>query len=515
MEICYLIRQLINYGIKNHLITSLDKIVVQNSLMEIFALNEWKFEENVVRKMKDDEIHTILKKLCDYAVKKEIINDSINSRDLFDTKLMGLLTPSQGKVNKEFYQIAKKKKMVKATEWYYNFSQKTNYIRMDRINKNIKWFTKTEYGKLEITINLSKPEKDPRDIAIEKNAPKLSYPKCLLCYENVGYSGRVNHPARQNHRVIEVKISKDKDERWFLQYSPYVYYNEHAIVFSCHHRPMKININTFQRLLEFVGIFSHYFLGSNADLPIVGGSILSHDHYQGGHHNFPMEFAPIEKIIKFKGYPLIKAGILKWPMSVIRLQGRSRNKLAILADKILRCWREYNDIENNILAFTDDVPHNTITPIARNKNGYYEIDLVLRNNRTTEEYPLGIFHPHKEVQNIKKENIGLIEVMGLAVLPGRLKEELKILEKYMILESWKEVEKKIIEDENVKKHLNWAKEIYLKYKNISSATIEDILKKEVGNAFMIVLEHSGVFKKTVRGKLGFEKFLEYINNSGY
>jgi len=508
MNIYYLLEQLMDYGIKYQLIFPLDKIVVQNQLMEIFHLESWESLEETICV---EKIHIILDNLCNYAIEKNIIDDGIISRDLFDAKLMGLLTPSQNDVNKEFYDIIKRTGIQRATERYYSFSKITNYIRKDRVDKNIHWISKTKYGNMEITINLSKPEKDPKDIVKEKNAPQLSYPKCLLCYENVGYGGRINHPARQNHRVIEVKISEDRDEKWYLQYSPYVYYNEHAIIFSGHHRPMKIDIYAFERLFRFVKEFPHYFIGSNADLPIVGGSILTHDHYQGGNHQFPMAKAGIEAKIVFKGYESIKAGIIKWPMSVLRLKSTNRKKLALLADKILKCWREYSDEENNIRAFTKKEQHNTITPIARKIGSYFEMDLTLRNNRTTEEFPMGIFHPHEEVHNIKKENIGLIEVMGLAVLPGRLKEELEILENYLILNSWKEIEQKISKDSKVVKHLDWAKEIHFNYRSIVKSNVEEILRVEVGNTFSKVLEHAGVFKRDKKGQEGFMKFIEYVN----
>ena len=359
---------------------------------------------------------------------------------------------------------------------------------------------------MEITVNLSKPEKDPRDIAKERLMPQSSYPKCLLCYENVGYSGRVNHPARQNHRVIPLTLAS---EPWFIQYSPYVYYNEHAIVFSGEHRPMKITKEALDRLTSFTEQLPHYFLGSNADLPIVGGSILSHDHYQGGHHEFPMAKAMVEKNITFKGYEDITAGIVKWPMSVIRINGKDRLKLVELADKILKAWREYSDESLGIFAYTNDAPHNTVTPIARRRGENFELDLVLRNNRTSEEHPLGIFHPHADVHNIKKENIGLIEVMGLAVLPGRLKEELEILSKYIVEPDY---EDKIKNDNKVEKHLEWIKNIMKKHENISSQNAHDILKSEVGITFSRVLEDAGVYKRDEKGQAGLIKFVDHVNS---
>ena len=368
------------------------------------------------------------------------------------------------------------------------------------------WYSATEYGDMEITVNLSKPEKDPRDIAKERLMPQSSYPKCLLCYENVGYSGRVNHPARQNHRVIPLTLAS---EPWFIQYSPYVYYNEHAIVFSGEHRPMKITKAAFDRLTSFTEQVPHYFLGSNADLPIVGGSILSHDHYQGGHHEFPMAKAPVEKKVSFKGYENIEAGIVKWPMSVIRITGKNRLELVELADKILKAWREYSDESLGIFAYTNDTPHNTVTPIARRRGENFELDLVLRNNRTSEEHPLGIFHPHADVHNIKKENIGLIEVMGLAVLPGRLKEELEILSKYIVEPNFEE---KVKNDAKVEKHLEWIKNIVKKHKNITSQNAHDILKSEVGITFSRVLEDAGVYKRDEKGQAGILKFVEHVNS---
>ena len=403
-------------------------------------------------------------------------------------------------------KISQDKGVEEATNFYYDFAQKSNYIRMDRIAKNMHWYSATEYGDMEITVNLSKPEKDPRDIAKERLMPQSSYPKCLLCYENVGYSGRVNHPARQNHRVIPLTLT---NEPWFIQYSPYVYYNEHAIVFSGEHRPMKITKEALDRLTSFTEQVPHYFLGSNADLPIVGGSILSHDHYQGGHHEFPMAKAPVEKEVIFKGYEDIKAGIVKWPMSVLRITGKDRAKLIELADKILKSWREYSDESLGIFAYSKDTPHNTITPIARRRGENFELDLVLRNNRTSEEHPLGIFHPHADVHNIKKENIGLIEVMGLAVLPGRLKEELEILSEYIVASNYEE---KIKNDSKVEKHLDWIKNIMKKHEKISSQNAYDILKSEVGITFSRVLEDAGVYKRDEKGQAGLIRFVDHVNS---
>ena len=506
MNIFKEIKLLLAFGLKNGLIGKYDEIIARNEILNILNLNDWEEVE-----ISEEDIPNypteILKNICDYAVEKEIIEDTITLRDLFDTKIMGKLTPTATQVIEKFEKIAQEKGVEEATNFYYDFAQKTNYIRVDRIAKNMHWFSSTEYGDMEITVNLSKPEKDPRDIARERLMPQASYPKCLLCYENVGYSGRLNHPARQNHRVIPLNLN---NEPWFIQYSPYVYYNEHAIVFSGEHRPMKITKEALNRLTGFTEILPHYFLGSNADLPIVGGSILSHDHYQGGHHEFPMAKAPVEKKVVFTGFEDIEAGIVKWPMSVIRITGKEREKLVELADKILNSWRKYSDESLGILAFSNETPHNTVTPIARRRGENFELDLVLRNNRTSEEHPLGIFHPHADVHNIKKENIGLIEVMGLAVLPGRLKEELEILSKYIVEENYEE---KIKNDAKVEKHLDWIKKIMAKHKNISSQNAHNILKSEVGITFSRVLEDAGVYKRDEKGQLGLLRFVDHVNNN--
>ncbi|WP_270427093.1 UDP-glucose--hexose-1-phosphate uridylyltransferase [Fusobacterium mortiferum] len=499
------IKLLLAFGLKNGLIGKYDKIIARNEILHLLRLDDW---ENM--EYKEEEIPEypteILNRICDYAVEKGIIEDTITMRDLFDTEIMGKLTPTATQIIEKFEKISQEKGIEEATNFYYDFAQKSNYIRTDRIAKNMHWYSATEYGDMEITVNLSKPEKDPRDIAKERLMPQSSYPKCLLCYENVGYSGRVNHPARQNHRVIPLTLAS---EPWFIQYSPYVYYNEHAIVFSGEHRPMKITKEALDRLTSFTEQLPHYFLGSNADLPIVGGSILSHDHYQGGHHEFPMAKAMVEKNITFKGYEDITAGIVKWPMSVIRINGKDRLKLVELADKILKAWREYSDESLGIFAYTNDAPHNTVTPIARRRGENFELDLVLRNNRTSEEHPLGIFHPHADVHNIKKENIGLIEVMGLAVLPGRLKEELEILSKYIVEPDY---EDKIKNDNKVEKHLEWIKNIMKKHENISSQNAHDILKSEVGITFSRVLEDAGVYKRDEKGQAGLIKFVDHVNS---
>ena len=495
------IEKLLAFALSAGLIEEEDKVYSRNSLLSVFNLDDC--EEVSVENLPIEKPYEILDRMCSWAAEKGIIEDTFDERDLFDTKIMGEITPRPSEVIKKFkkdYEISPEK----ATDNYYAFSQNTNYIRTDRIAKNLHWLADTEYGNIEITVNLSKPEKDPRDIAKAKLAPQSSYPKCLLCKENEGYAGRMNHPARQNHRIIPVTLT---NEPWFLQYSPYVYYNEHCILFSGEHRPMKISRGSFERVLEFVDIFPHYFVGSNADLPIVGGSILSHDHFQGGHHDFPMAKACAEETFTIKGFEDVAVEKIKWPMSVIRLRGKSKEKLVELSDKILTAWRGYSDEKCDIFAFTGDTPHNTITPIARKKGTEYEIDLVLRNNRTSEEYPLGIFHPHQELHHIKKENIGLIEVMGLAVLPGRLKEEMGILAELMIKPNASEL---IRGNEKVEKHADWCDEILKKYNDITAENIENIIKIEIGVAFSKVLENAGVYKQDENGKEGYRRFINSL-----
>ena len=495
------IEKLLAFAESVKLIESEDVVYSRNNLLAVFGLDDC---EEVTETFEIEKPYDILNRMCDWAAEKGLIENTFDERDLFDTKVMGELTPRPSEVIRKFKEDYKVSPET-ATDNYYAFSQNTNYIRVDRIAKNLHWLADTEYGNIEITVNLSKPEKDPRDIAKAKLAPQSSYPKCLLCKENEGYQGRMNHPARQNHRIIPVTLT---NESWFLQYSPYVYYNEHCILFSGEHRPMKISRGSFERVLEFVDIFPHYFVGSNADLPIVGGSILSHDHFQGGHHDFPMAVAEAEETFTIKGFEDVAVEKVKWPMSVIRLRGESKEKLVDLSDKILTAWRGYSDEKCEISAFTGDTPHNTITPIARKKNGSYEIDLVLRNNRTSEEYPLGIFHPHQELHHIKKENIGLIEVMGLAVLPGRLKEEMKILKTLMVE---KNAVSLIRENEKVEKHADWCEEILKKYENITAENIENIIKVEIGIAFSKVLENAGVYKQEEEGKAGYRRFIEFLN----
>ena len=437
-----------------------------------------------------------MKDLLDWAVENGRIEDDTTSRDLFDTELMGRLTPRPSQVIRAF-RTRYEESPEAATDWYYQFSQDTDYILRYRIAKDVKWVAPTPYGDLDITINLSKPEKDPRAIAAAKTAPQGGYPKCQLCRENEGYAGRMNHPARQNHRIIPITID-GKD--WFFQYSPYVYYNEHCIVFNGQHVPMKIDRSAFRKLLDFVKQFPHYFVGSNADLPIVGGSILSHDHFQGGRYTFAMEKAPVEKAVSFPGFEDVECGIVKWPMSVIRLRSADDDRLVDLAEKILTTWRGYTDEAAFIFAETDGEPHNTITPIARMRDGKFELDLVLRDNITTEEYPLGVYHPHQELHHIKKENIGLIEVMGLAVQPSRLKGELADLADAFV------EGRDIRADEALEKHNHWAEELKTRY-TFTKENAMDILQKEVGVVFATVLEHAGVYKCTDEGRTAFLRFI--------
>ena len=490
------IKKLVCYGIEKGLLNKRDEIYVTNRILEILDIDEFECSEN----FSDVNLEETLKELLDFAVEKGIIEDNITARDLFDTKLMGALLPLPSYVTNKFYELYKVSPKT-ATDYYYNFSCDSDYIRRYRIKKDLKWEAETEYGTLDITINLSKPEKDPKAIAAAKNAPQAGYPKCLLCKECEGYAGRMNFPARQNHRIIPVRIN---DSDWFFQYSPYVYYNEHCIVFNGEHSPMSINPGTFRKLFDFVKQFPHYFVGSNADLPIVGGSILSHDHFQGGHYTFAMAKAKIETPLTFEGFEDVGAGILKWPMSVIRLSADNTDRIIELASKILDNWRHYTDEDAFIFAETDGVPHNTITPIARKNGENFELDLVLRNNITTKEHPLGVFHPHSELHHIKKENIGLIEVMGLAVLPARLKNEMTDL-KSAILSG-----KDIRNDQVLSKHADWTYEIINKYNDINKDNIDKIINDEIGIVFSKVLEHAGVFKRTKEGLASFLKFAESV-----
>ena len=490
------IKKLVCYGLEKGLFSERDRIYVTNRILEILNLDEYDCDEEFT----EVNLEETLKELLDFAVEKGLIEDSIVHRDLFDTKLMGAMMPRPSEVTDRFNELYKDSPK-SATDYFYKLSCDSDYIRRYRVEKDIKWVTDTEYGGLDITINLSKPEKDPKAIAAAKNAPQAGYPKCMLCRECEGYAGRLNYPARQNHRVIPVKINNSD---WCFQYSPYVYYNEHCIVFNAKHTPMAINRDTFKKLLDFVKQFPHYFVGSNADLPIVGGSILSHDHFQGGNYTFAMAKAEVKYPLTFEGFNDVEAGILKWPMSVIRLSCPDSDRLIELADKILKAWRSYTDESAFIFAETDGEPHNTITPIARKKGESFELDLVLRNNITTKEHPLGVYHPHKELHHIKKENIGLIEVMGLAVLPARLKNEIALLEDAML------ENKDIKNDEVLSKHYDWAEEIKAKYSNITKENIDKIIKDEIGLVFAKVLEHAGVYKRTPEGISAFKKFAESV-----
>ncbi len=492
------ISKLVCYGIETGLLSAEDRIYASNRILEILALDDFEMDSEIYKKVNLEEV---LKEILDYAVEKGLIEDDITSRDLFDTRVMACLVPRPSEVINKFRKLYSEKSFKAATDYYYKFSCDTDYIRRYRIAKDIQWVSETEYGNLDITINLSKPEKDPKAIAAALNAKQSSYPKCLLCEENVGYAGRINHPARQNHRIIPVKIN---DERWGFQYSPYVYYNEHCILFNSNHTPMKIDKLAFHKLFDFVDQFPHYFIGSNADLPIVGGSILTHEHFQGGCYSFAMENAPIENYYTIANYMDVSVGRVKWPMSVLRLQSNDSERIVELADRILNKWRGYTDKKAFIFAETDGVPHNTITPIARKKGSTYELDLVLRNNITTEEHPLGVYHPHSELHHIKKENIGLIEVMGLAVLPARLKTEMELLAD-AILNG-----KDIRAIEEIEKHADWAYDFIKNYSDINTNNVDDIIKQEIGLVFSKVLEHAGVFKRNADGEGAFGRFVSVI-----
>ena len=491
------IGELVAYAQRTGIIDKRDEIWATNRLLEILGVDE--YEECEITETRP--LEEILSDLINYAGEKGIIDStSIVSRDLFDTKLMGAITPAPSVIADKFealYKCSPKD----ATDWYYDFSQNTDYIRRYRIAKDMKWQTQTEYGTLDITVNLSKPEKDPKAIAAAGKAKPSGYPKCLLCKENVGYAGRLNHPARQNHRTVPFKIC---GADWFMQYSPYVYYNEHCIVFNGEHTPMKIDKSAFLKLLDFVKVFPHYFIGSNADLPIVGGSILSHEHFQGGNYEFAMAKAPVEHFFKVNGFEDVNCGIVKWPMSVIRLSGDNTDQIADLAEKILNKWRGYTDEQAFILAQTDSIPHNTITPIARVRDNKFELDLVLRNNITTDEHPLGVYHPHAELHHIKKENIGLIEVMGLAVLPSRLKAEMKELCEYIV------DGKDLRTSETLSKHADWVDEFKPKYDDINKDNVEKIVQDEIAEVFKKVLEHAGVYKRTPEGKAAFLRFIDSL-----
>ncbi|EEH98018.1 galactose-1-phosphate uridylyltransferase [Clostridium sp. 7_2_43FAA] len=499
MNIYREIKRLIQYGLKHELFTKDDEIFIRNGLLDVLNIDEYEDFE-----IEDENLNTpteILGNILDYAFNNGILeSNSPIYRDLLDTKIMGVLMPRPSEVIREFYNRYKESKE-SATSYLYNISKACDYVRTDRIAQNLVWKSSTEYGDLDITINLSKPEKDPKAIAAAKNLPPAKYPKCLLCKENEGYRGRINHPARQNIRIIPMELN---NESWYLQYSPYAYYNEHCIVFAGEHVPMKITKNTFNRLLEFIEKFPHYFVGSNADLPIVGGSILTHDHYQGGNYEFAMDKAKDVYKFNLNSYKNIELSIVKWPLTVLRLKGRNRIELSELADKVLVHWRNYSDSIVDVYSCTNEIPHNTITPIARKDGEFYVLDLVLRNNRTSEEHPDGIFHPHKELHNIKKENIGLIEVLGLAVLPARLKDELEIIKLALVNDT-----DDIYNNEEMKIHLNWYEEIKRNNQSINKENVDSIIEKEVGKVFSKVLEHCGVFKWDEDGK---EAMKRYINS---
>ena len=496
MKIETYIDSLVSYAMNNGLAEPEDHIVLVNRLLDLLGKPDYEPSDEP----QTEDLEEILAGILAYAVEKGLCDDGITAKDIFDTRIMGALTPMPREVIRTFREKYAEDP-VKATDWYYKFSCDTDYIRRYRIAKDMRWKYASDYGELDITINLSKPEKDPKAIAAAKNAPQTAYPKCQLCVENEGYAGRMNHPARANHRIVPIEVC---NQPWCLQYSPYVYYNEHCIVFNSQHVPMKIDKSAFEKLLDFVRVFPHYFVGSNADLPIVGGSILSHEHFQGGHYTFAMETAPVEEKLSFKGFEDIQAGIVKWPMSVIRLQGADPARIADLADKILAAWRGYTDESVSVIAFSDGQPHNTITPIARRRGQDFELDLVLRCNITTEEHPMGVFHPHADKHHIKKENIGLIEVMGLAVLPSRLKQELTDLAAAVA------AGKDVASDETLGKHASWLEELKETY-TFTEENALDIILQETGKVFAAVLEDAGVYKNTPEGKAAFPKFVDSIN----
>ncbi len=490
------IAALVQYGINTGLTPECERIYTTNLLLDLFQEHDYEEPVSVPKAPLED----ILKELLDEACRRELIPDSIAYRDLFDTRIMNCLVPRPAQIRQTFWEKYRTSPE-EATDYFYKLSQDSDYIRRYRVCKDQKWKVSCEYGDIDITINLSKPEKDPRAIAAARNAKASSYPKCLLCMENEGYAGRVNHPARENHRIIPVTIN---DSGWGFQYSPYVYYNEHCIVFNGEHTPMKIDRAAFIKLFDFVKQFPHYFLGSNADLPIVGGSILSHDHFQGGNYTFAMAKAQIEHLFTIPGYEDVESGIVKWPLSVLRIRHRDEKRLIDLADHVLAVWRDYTDEDAFIFAHTDGEPHNTITPIARKVGGTYELDLTLRNNITTEEHPLGVYHPHAKLHHIKKENIGLIEVMGLAVLPSRLKDEMALLKEAIL------AGRDIASDETLKKHADWVAAFLPRYDHVTEENIEEILQQEIGKVFVQVLEDAGVYKHTEEGRNAFLRFLKTL-----
>ena len=496
MKIETYIDSLVSYAMNCGLAEPEDHQVLTNRLLDILRKDDYEPSDEP----QTEDLEEILAGLLDYAVAGGLCEDNITARDIFDTRIMGAVTPMPREVIRTFREKYAQSPEA-ATDWYYRFSCDTDYLRRYRIKKDMRWKYAGEYGEMDITINLSKPEKDPKAIAAAKNAPQTAYPKCQLCRENEGYAGRMNHPARANHRIIPITIG---GRDWYLQYSPYVYYNEHCIVFNAEHVPMKIDRAAFEKLLDFVKAFPHYFVGSNADLPIVGGSILSHEHFQGGHYTFAMETAPVEKELSFRGFEDVQAGIVKWPMSVIRLDGTDPRRIAELADRILTAWRGYSDESVGVVAFSDGEPHNTITPIARRRGEAFELDLVLRCNITTPEHPLGVFHPHADKHHIKKENIGLIEVMGLAVLPSRLKGELTELAAALL--GGKDIEA----DPVLGKHADWVKELKKQY-TFTEENAMEILMLETGRVFAKVLEDAGVYKNTPEGRAAFLRFADKVN----
>lgn len=500
----YEIERLLQFGTKHGMLDRLDKIVARNQMLDLLKLNE-----PYAGDIADENLEyptEILNNLLEYAGDAGIFDKEVHSfRELFDTKIMGSIMPRASEIEKNFYDLAQKQSIKDATDYFYELCKASNYIRTEQIAKNIKWSSASKYGRLEITINLTKPEKDPKTIALERQQPQSDYPKCMLCVDNIGYAGRINFPARQTHRLIPIILC---GEQWYFQYSPYVYYNEHCIVLSEKHESMQISKKTFKLLLDFVKQFPHYICGSNADLPIVGGSILSHNHFQGGSYVFPMQKAQVIKEYNCKKYDNLKIGILKWPLSVIRIVSDNMEELVDFSDYIFTKWKDYSDNEVEVYAYSDDgeIPHNTITPIARkNEAGKYELDLVLRNNRTTNEHPYGIFHPHKEVHHIKKENIGLIEVMGLAILPGRLKKETEQIEDILCGKSNIEFYN---EEHVLYKHKPWIEELIMKYGNfLTKERADEVIELEISKKFETCLEHAGVFKQSESGLRAFDSFI--------
>ena len=491
------VKNLVGYGLNTGLITADDEIYTTNLILERLALDSYEEPEEITT----SDLESILKDILEYAFEKGLIADNGPvSRDLFDTKIMNCMVARPSEVRAKFRELYSESPKA-ATDWFYKFSEDTDYIRRYRIKKDMKWVTDTDYGPIDITINLSKPEKDPKAIAAAKNAPQTSYPKCQLCCENEGYAGRINHPARENHRIIPITIA---NQAFYFQYSPYVYYNEHCIVFNKQHTPMQIDRSAFEKLFDFIRLFPHYTIGSNADLPIVGGSILSHDHFQGGNYEFPMARAAYTRKFEVEGFDDVECGVIKWPLSVIRLRSENAQRLIELSTRILAKWRAYTDEDAYIFAETDGEPHNTITPICRMRGDKYEIDLTLRNNITTKECPLGLYHPHNELHHIKKENIGLIEVMGLAVLPSRLKGEMEELKSAIL------AGKDLRTIENIAKHADWVDEFKTKYAEITEENIDEILKKEIGLVFCRVLEDAGVYKQTPGGQEALKRFTDSI-----